>query len=120
MATKKSQAKAQSAAGSNDMWKWLYVAGAVVSALAGALSFQNDILTWVLILVGVLVGIFYFDVENFKEFGIAYLVLLGAFSAFGAFVAVGEYLTGFFNGLAAFLGPVALTLLVRLFVKRNF
>lgn len=121
MATKKSQAKAQpTSAGSNDLWKWLYVAGAVVAGLAGALTFQNDILTWVLILVGVLVGIFYFDVENFKEFGIVYLVLLAASGAFGMFIAVGTYLTGFFMGLAGFLGPIALTLLVRLFIKRNF
>ena len=106
MATKKSQAKAQPAsAGSNDLWKWLYVAGAVVAGLAGALTFQNDILTWVLILVGVLVGIFYFDVENFKEFGIVYLVLLGAFSAFGAFVAVGEIPDRFLQWAGRFPWP---------------
>ena len=121
MATRKAQAKAQPASpASNDTWKWLYVAGTVVAGVAGALAFQNDILTWVLILVGVLVGIFHFDVENFKEFGIVYLVLLAAAGAFGAFIAVGGYLTGFFMGLAGFLGPIALTLLVRLFIKRNF
>ncbi|HET7144361.1 MAG TPA: hypothetical protein VFI68_10110, partial [Anaerolineales bacterium] len=66
MATKKASSKssASSSSSSNDMgsmWKWLYVAGVVVAGVATAVGFANDILTWVLILVGILVALFFFD-----------------------------------------------------------
>ncbi len=104
---------------SNALWKWLYVAGVVVAGLAGAFSFQPKILGWILIIVGILVGIFYFDPENFLEFGVIYLVLGIAASALNSLPAIGPFLTGFFKGGFNFLGPVALTILTMLFWKKN-
>jgi hypothetical protein len=122
MATKKVQPKKEESMGSEIMWKWVYVIGAIVAGLAGAFGFKmlDPYLGWVLIVVGILVGYFYFDPENFLNFGIPYLVLGAAASALASLIFVGSYLSGFFNGVFAFLGPVALTLLVRLFIKRNF
>jgi hypothetical protein len=127
MATKKAQPKKTEtmSMGSEATWKWIYVIGGLVAGLVGALAaiipaLDNQYLTWLLMILGVLAGIFYFNVENFMEFGVAFLVLVAAATALNGFVAVGPYITGFFTGFFAFLGPVALTLLVRLFIKRNF
>ncbi|MBC8333961.1 MAG: hypothetical protein ISR59_08400 [Anaerolineales bacterium] len=105
---------------SNALWKWLYVGGVVVSGLAGAFVIENAILGLVLIIVGILVGIFYFDPENFLDFGVPYLVLGLAAKTLFNLIAIGPFLTGFFVGAFTFLGPVALTLLVMLFIKKNF
>jgi len=104
---------------SNALWKWLYVGGVVVSGLAGAFTIKNDILGLVLIIVGILAGIFYFDPENFLNFGIPYLVLGFAAQSLSGLVAVGPFLTDFFVGAFTFLGPVALSMLVMLFWKKN-
>src|SRR5512138_3452578 len=107
----------------NDMagiWKWVFIVGALVAAIAGAVGFANNILTWILILVGVLVGIFWRDTDDLKGFGIRYLLLAAVASSLGAVPAVGGILTGFFQGFVAFLGPVALATLVMYFVKKYF
>jgi uncharacterized membrane protein len=102
------------------MWAWLYVIGGLVAALAGAFAFQNQFLTWALILVGILVGLFFNDTEDLTNFGVRYLLLGAVASALGGVPAVGSYLSGFFGGFFAFLGPVALTTLCVWFWKRYF
>ena len=122
MATKKEQPKKKESMSSETVWKWIYVVGALVAGLAGAFGFTilDPYLGWVLIIVGILIGYFYFDPEDFINLGIPYLVLGVAASAMTNLAFVGSYLTGFFHGFFAFLGPIALTLLVRLFIKKNF
>lgn len=108
---------------SNDMsgiWKWVFIVGALVAAVAGAVGFSNNILTWLLILVGVLVGLFWRDTDDLKGFGIRYLLLAAVASSLGAVPAIGGILTGFFQGFVAFLGPVALATLVMYFWKKYF
>jgi hypothetical protein len=131
MATKKAQPKAQpnaaAASASNDMgamWKWLYVAGVVVASLAAALNFKSaePYLGWVLILIGILVGAFYFDSADLMNFGLRYLILLAIAAAapLNSVPVVGEFVTGFFKGFAAFLGPIVLTMIVMFFWKKYF
>jgi len=128
MATKKASSKApaassSSASSSNDMssmWKWLYVGGVVVAGVAAAAGFSNDILNLVLILVGILVGLFYFDSADFMNFGLRYLIISAVAGALTAIPAVGPYITGFFGGFVAFLGPVVLTMAVMFFWKKYF
>jgi len=120
MATKRAQSKAAPASDMSAMWKWLYVAGVVVAGVAAALGFVNDILTWVLILVGILVGIFYFDSDDLMNFGLRYLILSAVASALTAVPVVGPYITGFFTGFVAFLGPIVLTMAVMFFWKKYF
>jgi len=102
------------------IWKWLFLIGALVSAIVGAIGLKIDILTWVLIVVGVLVGLFWRNTEDLTSFGIRYLLLFAVAAALDALPAVGGYLTGFFQGFVTFLGPVALATLVMYFVKKYF
>jgi hypothetical protein len=129
MATKKSQTKAQAqpaaapqAGGSNsrDMWRWVYLAGGVVASLAGAFAFQHPILSWVLMLAGVLAGLFYIDTDDLTNFGVRYLLLAAVYGTLSTVPAVGSFITGFFGGFLAFNGPVALATLVKWFWNRHF
>jgi uncharacterized membrane protein len=130
MATKKSQSKtqakpaatSQSSEGmdTQSMLKWLYIIGGLVAAVMGMFpSFQNDILTWVLVLIGVLVGLFYINTEDLTNFGVRYLLLAATYSALSAVPAVGLYITGFFGGFLGFLGPIALATLFMWFWKKH-
>ncbi|HET7143967.1 MAG TPA: hypothetical protein VFI68_08120 [Anaerolineales bacterium] len=122
MATKKAQSKAAPASDNSAMWKWLYVAGVVVAGVAAGLNFTNDILTWVLIAVGILVALFYFDSADIQNFGLRYLILLAVAAAapLGGVPVVGGFITGFFSGFATFLGPIVLTMIVLYFWKKYF
>ena len=127
MATKKAQTKASAASSSNDMgamWKWLYIGGVVVAGLAAALNFTaaEPYLGWVLILVGILVGVFYFDSGDLMNFGLRYLIVLAVAAAapLGGVPVVGGFITGFINGFATFLGPIVLTMAVMYFWKKYF
>jgi hypothetical protein len=101
-------------------WKWVYLLGGVVAALAGAFNYQNQYLTWLLVLAGVLVGLFYMDTEDLMGFGIRYLLFAAVSGALGLVPAVGMYLSGFFAGFLGFLGPVALATLFMWFWKKYF
>lgn len=121
MATKKAQSKAAPAAsGNNDFWKWLYVAGILVASVAGAVGFQNSILSIVLAVVGLLAGLFFFNSDELMNFGLRYLIVTAAAGSLGVIPAVGGYLTGFFTAFAAFLGPVVLGMAVMYFWKKYF
>lgn len=128
MATKKAQTKASAASSSNDMgamWKWLYVAGVVVAGVMGMqlafLSFLNgDIVKWILLLVGLLVGFFYFDSADVMNFGLRYLILGAASVAATAWVGIGQYVGGFLTGFYLFLGPVVVAQIVSYFWKKYF
>jgi hypothetical protein len=102
------------------IWKWVYVVGVLVASLAGAFAFQNEYLTWALMVVGVLVGIFYFDSADLMNFGLRYLILGAAAATLSKFIVVGPYITGFFTGFFAFLGPVVLAMIVMFFWKKYF
>src|SRR5687767_9980729 len=121
MATKKAQTKAAPAASDNSaMWKWVYVIGVVVAGVAAAVGFANDILTWVLILVGILVGIFFFDADDFMNFGLRFLIISAVVGVLSGVPAIGGYITAFLTGFVVFLGPIVLTLAVRYFWNKYF
>jgi hypothetical protein len=113
----------------NDMagiWKWVFIVGALVAALLGALAAAGVVaaappfVIWLLILAGILVGLFWRDTDDLKGFGIRYLLLAAVASSLGALPAIGGILTGFFQGFVFFLGPVALATLVMYFWKKYF
>ncbi len=118
MPTKRSASKSESDMGT--IWKWVFVIGALVAAVAGAIGFQNEILTWILILVGVVVGLLWRSTDDLMGFGIRYLLLAAVATALTAVPAVGGYITGFFQGFVTFLGPVALATLCMYFWKKYF
>jgi uncharacterized membrane protein len=118
MPPKKAAPRSTASPDAGMIWKWVFVIGALVSAVVGAIGLKNDILTWVLILAGVLVGLFWRSTEDLMGFGIRYLLLAAVATALDAVPAIGGYLTGFFQGFVAFLGPVALATLFMYFVRK--
>ena len=113
---------------SNDWAKWVYLIGVIVAGLAGAFArFITPVqlyLGWLLLLAGILSGIFFLDSDDVVNFAIRYILL--TFVAGGLKVLVfgsadvGSYFTGFFTGVVGFLTPVGLTLLVIYFWKKYF
>jgi hypothetical protein len=129
MATKKAQAPQKASApasSSNDWAKWVYLGGVVLAGLAGALanvSFVSSLqpyLGWLLLLAGILSGIFFLDSDDVVNFGIRFLLFVAVSAALSAIPFAGSFLTGFFGGVVTFLGPVGLTLLVVYFWKKYF
>ncbi len=124
-APKKAAKEEPKSMGGNSAWKWVYVIGGLVAALAGAFaqfipSPFNTYLGYLLMIAGVLVGLFYFDSADVVNMGLRFLILVAAAKALDSFIAVGPYLTGFFTGFAFFLGPVVLAMLVMYFWKKYF
>jgi hypothetical protein len=103
-----------------NLFKWVYLIGLLAAIVAALVKFEAGWFSSLLILAGVLVGIFYFDSDDLVNQGIRYLVLVAAYMAFDKFIAVGPYLTGIFVAVVGFLGPILLTVLVVHFVKKYF
>ena len=105
-------------------WKWVYLAGVLVAGVTGAIGFTNPILSWVLLLAGLLVGFLYFDSDDVMNFGLRYLIVLAVAGASASFLGVagmvGSYVSGFLTGFANFLGPVVLAQVIMHFGKKYF
>ena len=102
------------------LFKWVYLIGLLVAVIAALVSFSAGWFTTLLILAGILVGIFYFDSGDVVNQGIRYLVLVAVFASLDKFLGIGSYLTAIFGAVVAFLGPVLLTVLVMHFVRKYF
>ena len=100
------------------VFKWVFILGGVVAGLANMLAFQSEFLISGLMLVGIVVGIFYFDSEDLINIGLRYLIFIAVANSVGGFYKIGSYLNGFLIGFSYYLGPIVLTLLIVYFVKR--
>lgn len=125
MATRKSSAKPQAQAASSDsnaLWKWVYIIGVLVAGVVGAFNFMalDPFLGWLLLLAGILSGIFFLDSGDVVNFAIRFLLLGAVSKALDSVPGVGSYLSGFFGGVFGFLTPVGLTLLFMYFWKKYF
>jgi hypothetical protein len=123
MPTKKSSAKPQAqsqAMGSDALWKWVYVIGLIVAGLVGAFKFTavEPYLGWILLLAGILSGVFFLDSGDVVNFALRFLLLFAVQKALDPIPAVGPFLSGFFGGVVGFLTPVGLTLLVMYFFQK--
>ena len=99
------------------LFKWLFILGGVIAGLANTFSFQNEYLISALMLVGIFVGIFYFDSNDVINIGLRYLIFAAVANSIGGFYKIGFYLNGFLVGFSYYLGPIVLTLLIVYFVK---
>jgi hypothetical protein len=118
----KKAARKSSSSDMNAVWMWVYAIGTVVAAFLGGFAFQNDIVTLVLIIVAVLLGLFYFDPEDFTHFGIRVVALFVAkegLSLIPMMAPLGSFFSGFFNGWLGFLYPIVLAQAVRFFWERR-
>jgi len=104
----------------NTLGKWLYLVGLLVAGIVGLVGFSAPWLSIILVVVGIVAAILYFDTSDLVGAGVRYLVLAVVFSVLDAIPLVGPYLTGFFGGVLAFLGPVLLTALVMHFIRKYF
>jgi hypothetical protein len=102
------------------LFKWLFIIGGLTAGVTNALSYQPDLLIWSLMVVGVIVGVFYFDSDDLINIGLRYLIFGAVANAIGGFYLIGSYLGAFFLGFFYYLGPVVLALVVVYFVKRYF
>ncbi len=104
----------------NQRWvfQWLFILGGVVAGVANMLAIQNEFLISALMLVGVLVGLFYFDSNEVINIGLRYLIFTAVANSVGGFYIIGAYLNDFLTGFAYYLGPIVLTLIITYFVKK--
>jgi hypothetical protein len=105
-----------------NLFKWLYYVGLLLAIVGAFVPSLGAASWWVLILmlIGILVGIFYFDSEDVVHIGLRYLILAATASALTNFIAIGPYLTGIFTAIVGFLAPAVLTTRVVWFFKSNF
>ncbi len=82
------------------MFKWIFILGGVVARLANIFAFQNEFLISGLMLVGILMGIFYFDSEDVINIGLRYLIFIAVASSLGGFYKIGPYLNSFLTGFS--------------------
>jgi hypothetical protein len=102
------------------IFKWVYLLGLLVAIVAALFLPDASWLTLLLMLAGILVGIFFFDSSDVVNLGIRYLVLTVVAGALDAVPTVGPYLTTIFQAVVGFLGPVVLTVLVMFFINKYF
>jgi len=100
------------------IFKWVFILGGVVAGLTNMFAIQNEFLISGLMLIGILLGIFYFDSDDVINIGLRYLIFIAVSSSVGGFYKIGPYLNGFFTGFSYYLGPIVLTLIVVYFVKK--
>lgn len=100
--------------------KWFYIVGLVVAMLAGLIAFSADWLTWVLMILGILAGLFYADSDDVVNRGIRYLAIAAVAGVFGDLIFVGPYISALASGAVTFLGYVLFTSLTYYLFKKFF
>ena len=100
------------------LFKWIFIIGGLIAGVTNAIAFQPDYLIWTLMVVGVIVGAFYFDSDDLINIGLRYMIFGAVANAVGGFYMIGSYLGAFFLGFFYFLGPVVLTIVIVYFVKK--
>lgn len=95
-----------------------------MAGVTAAIGFSNPILSWVLLLAGLLVGFLYFDPADVTNFGLRYLIVVAVAVYPSAYLSatgmVGGYISSFLNGFVNFLGPVLLAQIIMAFWKKYF
>lgn len=131
MATKttnqpKVESETPAAANWNFLFKWLFILGGLTAGVLNALI-VNEVITVddqysyivsALMVVGILVGIFYFDSDDLINIGLRFMIFGAAANSINGLYKIGVYLAPFFMGFAYYLGPIVLTLVVVYFVKK--
>ena len=100
------------------LFKWLFILCGVVAGVVNMYGFQNEFLITALMVVGIVVGLFYFDSDDVINIGLRYLIFTAVANSVGGFYVVGPYVNGFLTGFAYYLGPIVLTLVIVYFFKK--
>ena len=142
MPAKKAAPRKATSPDMSTIWAWVYAAGLVVAGIAGAIGLLPTIgtvaaaapdaaavagtptgswgwLAYLLLVVAIVIGLFYFDSEDIGQFGLRVLILLGVYSVLAAEPRFGSYVTGFFGGWLFFLMPVVLAMALMFFWRKR-
>ena len=97
--------------------KWIYLVGLLVAVVAALFGFSNQWLSLVLMVAGVLVGLWVSPTGSLTDAVIRYVGLTLVAGVLNSFIAVGSYVTAIVDAVVSFLGPVLLTALIVWYVK---
>lgn len=128
MATKKNvQTEETPADVAADNWrflfKWLFIIGGIATGAVNALAINPDFtipsfLIWVSVAIGVIVGLFYFNSDDFINVGLRFMIFSAAARSLPGESEFVAYATAFFMGFAFYLGPIVLVMAVVYFIKK--
>ncbi|MBI5824064.1 MAG: hypothetical protein HZB18_08565 [Chloroflexi bacterium] len=107
----------------NFILKWLFIIGGIATGVINALAINPDFkipgnLIWVSVVIGVLVGIFYFSSDDLINIGLRFMIFSAAARSLPGESEFVAYATAFFMGFSFYLGPIVLTVAVIYFVKK--
>lgn len=93
---------------------WAFIIGLVIAVLAGLITIPNYLTTWVLVILGLIVGFLNIGDKEVTAFLIASIALLGVGGAgLGAIPAIGGYLNNILTNLVAFVSPATAIVAVK-------
>jgi hypothetical protein len=75
-------------------------------------------LIWASVVIGVIVGIFYFSSDDLINVGLRFMIFSAAARSLPGESEFVAYATAFFMGFSFYLGPIVLTMAVIYFVKK--
>lgn len=110
-----------------DNWKfllkWLFVVGGIATGVVNALAINPDFtipsfLIWVSVVIGVIVGLFYFNSDDLINVGLRFMIFSAAARSLPGESEFVAYATAFFMGFAFYLGPIVLVMAIVYFVKK--
>ncbi len=90
---------------------WSFFIGMVL-ALATVFVNLGEWVTQVLIVLGILTGVFHFAKDDLVPLGVIYLALVAASGSMDELIAIGPYISGIVAAWVGFLGPVVLITLM--------
>ncbi|MBL8101316.1 MAG: hypothetical protein JNM02_02185 [Anaerolineales bacterium] len=107
----------------NFMLKWLFIIGGVATGVVNAMAINPEFtipsfLIWVSVVIGVIVGVFYFNSDELINVGLRFMIFSAAARSLPGETELIAYATAFFLGFAFYLGPIVLTMAVVYFVKK--
>jgi hypothetical protein len=104
---------------SKHIGRWLFIAGLVLAVVAG-IFLQAAWATWILAVLGLVVGFFNITEEETKGFLIAAIALNVSASAFQGVPYVGSFVTNILGYVVAFVsGAMLVVALISLFKKAS-
>ncbi|MEK6753276.1 MAG: hypothetical protein AABZ00_13545 [Chloroflexota bacterium] len=107
----------------NFIFKWLFIVGGIATGAVNALAINPDFkipgnLIWASVVIGVIVGIFYFSSDDLINVGLRFMIFSAAARSLPGESEFVAYATAFFMGFSFYLGPIVLTMAVIYFVKK--
>ena len=91
-----------------------FIIGLVIAILAGLIALPTYLTTWVLVVLGLIVGFLNIGDKEATSFLIATISLLVVGTAgLGAIPAIGGYLTGILTSVVAFVAPATVVVAVK-------